>query len=98
PYQARSRYDCGSPQRRIGPRHIEQCAQTGETEEVGEERREGVTMYRFLIIIEKANGNFSAYPPDLPGCAATGKTRQQATRNMHSAIEMHVRAMLEDKL
>ena len=55
-------------------------------------------MYRFLIVIEKADGNFSAYSPDLPGCVASGKTRQQATRNMHEAIEMHVRGMLEDKL
>ena len=35
-------------------------------------------MYRFLIVIEKANGNFSAYSPDLPGCIATGKTREEA--------------------
>ncbi len=55
-------------------------------------------MYRFLIVIEKASGNFSAYSPDLPGCAATGKTREQVTRNMHEAIEMHVRGLLEDKL
>ena len=45
-------------------------------------------MYRFLIVIEKANGNYSAYSLDLPGCAATGKTREQATRNMYEAIEM----------
>jgi len=55
-------------------------------------------MYRFLIVIEKANGNYSAYSPDLPGCAATGKTREQATRNMYEAIEMHVRGLLEDEL
>jgi predicted RNase H-like HicB family nuclease len=55
-------------------------------------------MYRFLIVIEKAEGNFSAYSPDLLGCVATGRTRQQATRNMHQAIEMHVRGLLEDKL
>ena len=55
-------------------------------------------MHRFLIVIEKANGNFSAYSPDLPGCVATGKTREQVTRNMHEAIEMHVRGLLEDKL
>ena len=55
-------------------------------------------MYRFLIVIEKAKGNFSAYSPDLPGCVATGNTRRQVTRNMHSAIEMHVRGMLEDEL
>jgi len=31
-------------------------------------------MYRFLIVVEKANGNYCAYSPDLPGCVATGKT------------------------
>lgn len=55
-------------------------------------------MHRFLVVIEKANGNYSAYSPDLPGCVATGKTREQAARNMHSAIEMHVRGLLEDRL
>ena len=55
-------------------------------------------MHRFLIVIEKANGNFSAYSPDLPGCVATGKTRAQVTRNMVAAIEMHVRGLLEDEL
>ena len=55
-------------------------------------------MYRFLIVIEKANGNFSVYSPDLPGCVATGKTRAQATRNMYEAIEMHLQGLLEDGL
>ena len=55
-------------------------------------------MYRFLIIIEKAKGNFSAYSPDLPGCVATGKTREQAAQNMHKAIEMHLQGLREDKL
>jgi len=54
-------------------------------------------MYRFLIVIEKAKSNFSAYCPDLPGCVATGKTREQTARNMHKAIEMHVRGMREDR-
>jgi predicted RNase H-like HicB family nuclease len=55
-------------------------------------------MHRFLIVIEKANGNFSAYSPDLPGCVATGKTRAQVARNMYEAIELHVRGLREDKL
>ena len=55
-------------------------------------------MYRFLIVVEKANGNYSAYSPDLPGCVSTGETHDQVTRNMHEAIEMHVRGLLEDKL
>jgi predicted RNase H-like HicB family nuclease len=57
-----------------------------------------VKLHRFLIVIEKADGNYSAYSPDLPGCVATGKTRNQATRNMHEAIKMHGRGLQEDKL
>ena len=55
-------------------------------------------MYRFLIVIEKANGDYSAYSPDLPGCVATGKTRDQVAQNMYKAIEIHLRGMLEDRL
>jgi predicted RNase H-like HicB family nuclease len=55
-------------------------------------------MHRFLIVIEKADRNYSAYSPDLPGCVATGKTRDQVARNMHEAIDLHVRGLLEDKL
>jgi predicted RNase H-like HicB family nuclease len=55
-------------------------------------------MHRFLVVIEKADGNYSAYSPDLPGCVATGKTRDQVARNMHEAIDMHVRGLLEDNL
>ncbi|MBN2620324.1 type II toxin-antitoxin system HicB family antitoxin [candidate division WOR-3 bacterium] len=55
-------------------------------------------MYRFLIVIEKADGNYSAYSPDLPGCVATGKTREDAEKNMHDAITMHIRGLIEDKL
>ena len=55
-------------------------------------------MYRFLIVIEKANGNYSAYSPDLPGCVATGDTREEVERNMHESIEMHVQGLQEDGL
>jgi len=55
-------------------------------------------MRRFLIVVERAGGNYSAYSPDLPGCVAAGKTREQATRRMHEAIEMHVAGLREDGL
>ena len=55
-------------------------------------------MYRFLIVIEKAGNNYSAYCPDLPGCVATGKTQQETERNMHEAVKMHIMGMIEDKL
>lgn len=53
-------------------------------------------MHRFLVITEKANGNYSAYSPDLPGCVATGDTCDAAERNMHEAVEMHLRGLRED--
>jgi len=55
-------------------------------------------MYRFLVVIEKANNNYSAYSPDLPGCVATGATREEAETNMYEAIEMHIQGLLEDNL
>ena len=55
-------------------------------------------MYRFLVVIEKANGNYSAYSPDLPGCVATGETREEVEKNMYEAIEMHVQGLIEDNL
>ncbi|MFA5268410.1 MAG: type II toxin-antitoxin system HicB family antitoxin [Methanoregula sp.] len=53
-------------------------------------------MHRFLIVIEKAGKNYSAYSPDLPGCIATGKTREETEERMHEAIEMHIHGLLED--
>jgi len=55
-------------------------------------------MQSYLIVIEKAEGNYSAYSPDLPGCVATGNTREQVTENMHAAIELHLRGLREDNL
>ena len=55
-------------------------------------------MHRFLVVIEKAGGNYSAYSPDLPGCVATGETREEAESNIHEAIRMHVEGLLEDSL
>ncbi len=55
-------------------------------------------MRRFLIVVERADGNYSAYSPDLPGCVATGESRDEAISNMHSAIEMHIAGLKEDGL
>ena len=55
-------------------------------------------MRRFLVVIEKAGENFSAYSPDLPGCVATGDSREEAEHEMHRAILLHVEGLLEDNL
>ena len=53
-------------------------------------------MYRFLVVIEKTDNNYSAYSPDLPGCIAAGETLEDTEHNIHEAIEMHVRGLKED--
>jgi predicted RNase H-like HicB family nuclease len=55
-------------------------------------------MREFLIVIEKAEHNFAAYSPDLPGCVATGKTRKATEKNMREAIQFHLDGMVEDGL
>lgn len=55
-------------------------------------------MYKFLIVVEKAGDNFSAYAPDLPGCVAAGQTREETEELMMEAIELHIQGMLEDGL
>jgi predicted RNase H-like HicB family nuclease len=53
---------------------------------------------KYLVVIEKAGNNYSAYLPDLPGCAATGETPEDTMRNISKAIEMHLRGLKEDGL
>ena len=53
---------------------------------------------RYAVVIEKADGNFSAYVPDLPGCVATGRTRPLVLKRIAEAIEMHLRGLKEDGL
>lgn len=50
-------------------------------------------MSRYLIIIEVTGTGYSAYSPDLPGCVATGRTREEVEREMHDAIEFHVEGL-----
>lgn len=53
---------------------------------------------RYAIVIEKAESNYSAYVPDLPGCVATGETLEETRRELREAIEFHIEGMREDGL
>jgi predicted RNase H-like HicB family nuclease len=53
---------------------------------------------RFAVVIEKAERNFSAYVPDLPGCVATGATVEDVEREISEAIAFHPEGMREDGL
>ncbi len=51
---------------------------------------------RYAIVIEKAESNFSAYVPDLPGFIATGTSIQQVEAEIREAIELHINGLRED--
>ncbi|HLC17361.1 MAG TPA: type II toxin-antitoxin system HicB family antitoxin, partial [Thermodesulfovibrionia bacterium] len=42
---------------------------------------------------ERADKNYAAYSPDLPGCVATGKTVEEVEKNIQEAIEFHLEGM-----
>jgi len=50
-------------------------------------------MREYTVIYEGGKRNWSAYVPDLPGCIATGKTRQEVEQRIRGAIEFHIEGM-----
>lgn len=48
------------------------------------------------VVIEKTPHNYSAYVPDLPGCVATGKTREEVAERIQEAIAFHLDGMRKD--
>src|SRR5215831_18774333 len=66
PEQVRPGYRCRKAVGRFGSGDAEQYPQAGGSE--------GEAIMRYAVVIEKADGNYSAYVPDLPGCVATAAT------------------------
>lgn len=53
---------------------------------------------RYAIVVEKAENNYSAYVPDLPGCVATGQTVKEVEQEIREAIVFHIEGLREDGL
>jgi predicted RNase H-like HicB family nuclease len=51
---------------------------------------------RYAVVIEKADSNYSAYVPDLPGCVATGATVEEVEREIKEAIRFHLDGLRQD--
>jgi len=52
----------------------------------------------YVVVFERGEGSVGAYVPDLPGCIAVGKTKEEATELIRAAIAMHLEAMREEGL
>lgn len=50
-------------------------------------------MHRYAVVFERAPGNWSAYPPDLPGCASVGDNLEEAKAMIREAIQFHIEGM-----
>jgi predicted RNase H-like HicB family nuclease len=50
-------------------------------------------MKKYAVVIEKAENNYAAYVPDLPGCVATGQTLDETLREIGEAIDFHIEGM-----
>lgn len=48
---------------------------------------------KYLIVVEETKTGFSAYSPDVDGCIATGKTKQEVETNMQEAMAFHLEGM-----
>jgi predicted RNase H-like HicB family nuclease len=53
---------------------------------------------RYAVVIEKADSNYSAYVPDLPGCVATGSTIPEVEAEIRDAIRFHIDGLKADGL
>jgi predicted RNase H-like HicB family nuclease len=53
---------------------------------------------RYAIVIEKADGNYSAYVPDLPGCVATGDTVAAVEDRIREAVRFHIEGLQAEGL
>ena len=51
---------------------------------------------KYFVVIGKAEGNYSAYVPDLPGCVAVGETLKETERLIQEAVEFHLEGLRED--
>lgn len=50
-------------------------------------------MKKYLIVVEETGTGYSAYSPDLDGCVATGRTREEVETEMREAIAFHLEGL-----
>lgn len=55
-------------------------------------------MKKYPIVLEKTKTGYSAYSPDLPGCAATGATKAEVEANIRDAIRFHIDGLRQEGL
>jgi predicted RNase H-like HicB family nuclease len=60
-----------------------------------EKGRSKMSQRRYALVIEPTETGYSAFSPDVPGCAAAGDTEEETRRNFQDALAAHFEAMRE---
>jgi predicted RNase H-like HicB family nuclease len=50
----------------------------------------------YAFVVEKSANGYGAYVPDLPGCAAVGRTKRETVTLLRRAIALHLKGMVDD--
>ncbi len=50
---------------------------------------------KYIVVVEKGESGFGAHVPDLPGCIATARTREDVLQLIKEAIEFHIEGLRE---
>lgn len=53
-------------------------------------------MREYTVVYERGENNWSAYSPDVPGCVAAAKTREEIETLFKEALEFHIEGLLAD--
>lgn len=53
---------------------------------------------KYAVVFERADSNYSAYVPDLPGCVATGITKEEVAERIEEAIKFHLEGLRDERL
>ena len=51
---------------------------------------------KYMVVLEKGKSGYGAFVPDLPGCIAVAKTKQEVLDLIKDSIEFHIEGIKED--
>ena len=51
---------------------------------------------KYAIVVERGHNSYGAYVPDLPGCIAVAKDKEEVLKLIKEAIIFHLEGMKED--
>ena len=52
---------------------------------------------KYAVVYERTPNNFSAYVPDLPGCVATGASREEVEQRIREAVALHLEGLRRER-